>query len=52
MSEEIKREESARVERSEFAKPKKGGFKRHCARFWWIYLIIFLIIALLVILLM
>ncbi|EON96508.1 hypothetical protein UCRPA7_8004 [Phaeoacremonium minimum UCRPA7] len=51
MSEEIKREESARVERSEFAKPKKGGFKRHCARFWWIYLIIFLIIALLVILL-
>lgn len=51
MSEEIKREESARVERSEYAKPKKG-FKRHCGRFWWIYLIIFIIIALLVVLLM
>lgn len=33
------------------AKPQKGGFKRHCARFWWIYLIAFIIIAVLVVVL-
>lgn len=30
---------------------QKGGFKRHCARFWWIYLIAFIIIAVLAVVL-
>jgi hypothetical protein len=34
------------------AMPQKGGFKRHCARFWWIYLIAFIIIAVLAVVLM
>jgi len=33
------------------AKPQKGGFKRHCARFWWIYLIAFIVIAVLAVVL-
>jgi uncharacterized protein YqhQ len=33
--------------------PKKGGkFKRHCLRFWWAYLLAFIIIAVLVVVLM
>lgn len=29
---------------------KKGALKRHCARFWWLHLIIFVLIAVFVIL--
>lgn len=29
---------------------KKAAIKRHCARFWWIHLIIFILVAVFVIL--
>lgn len=36
--------------------PQKKGFKqnvkRHCARFWWLHLIIFIVVAVLAVVLM
>lgn len=34
------------------AKPQGGKIRRHCAKWWWVHLIIFILIALLVVLLM
>jgi hypothetical protein len=41
------------TQREEEVRPKKGGkVKRHCLRFWWAYLIAFIIIVVLVVCLM
>ena len=39
------------VAQQEGVKPQRGGAKRHCAKFWWAYLIAFIVIVLLVVLL-
>jgi len=41
------------MEQEREVKPKKGGkVKRHCLRFWWAYLIAFIIIIVLAVVLM
>ena len=50
MSDEFKATTS---EQEREIRPKKGGkVKRHCVRFWWAYLIAFVIIVVLAVVLM
>ncbi|KAL1871056.1 hypothetical protein VTK73DRAFT_2252 [Phialemonium thermophilum] len=42
-------ENKAVVTQQEYGRPKGGKFRRHCARWWWVHLIIFICIAVLVV---
>lgn len=51
MSDEAKRDEAPEVVQEEYAKRREGRLKRHCRRFWWLHLLIFIIIAVVAVLL-
>lgn len=39
------------TQQEDHVKPKGGKFRRHCAKWWWVHLIVFIAIVLLVVLL-